>query len=67
MAKTVFTKATENRPSSRKSFKSALIAYNWIRIKAKLKEVVVNIFDSQAKELRDEMQHLHATNIILQH
>ena len=46
IAKIAFIKATENKPIFRESFKSVLTAYNWIRIEAKLKEVVVNIFNS---------------------
>ena len=55
IAKTASTKAIENIPSSRELSKLVLTAYNWIRIKAKLKEVIINIFDGQAKELRDKI------------
>ena len=65
-AKIASIEAIENIPSSRESSKSVLTAYDWIRIEAKLKEVVINIFNGQAKKLRDKIQHLHAINIILQ-
>jgi hypothetical protein len=40
---------TEERPSSSDSNKSVLSARDWIRIEAKLQEVVTNVFDSRMK------------------
>ena len=44
--KTTSIEAIENKPLSKELFKLVLIAHNWIRIKAKLKKVVVNVFNS---------------------
>jgi len=52
-------------PSSSKSSKLVLTAADWVRIKKKLKEVIVNVFDSRVKELSNTIQSLAVTNIIL--
>ena len=41
----------EYRPLLSKSSKSALTAADWRRIERKLKEVVVNVFDTRVKDL----------------
>jgi len=56
----------EDRPLSSKSSKSALTAADWGRIERKLKEVVVNIFDTRVKELSNTIQSLATTNILLE-
>ena len=38
--------AIKNKPLFKELFKLVLTAYNQIRIKAKLKEVIINVFDS---------------------
>jgi len=41
----------KDRPSLSKSSKLVLTATNWVRIEKKLKEVIVNVFNSRVKEL----------------
>ena len=44
-AKIASIEAIENIPSSRELSKLVLTACDWIRIKVKLKEVIINIFN----------------------
>ena len=41
----------KDRPLLSKSSKLVLTATDWVRIKKKLKEVIVNVFNSRVKEL----------------
>ena len=64
-AKTAFIKTIKNKLLFKELSKLVLTAYNWIRIEAKLKEVIVNVFNGQAKELYNKIQYLYTINIIL--
>ena len=55
----------EERPLSRESFKSILIAANQKRIKKKFKEVITNIFNIKVKELTSTIRGLVIINILL--
>ena len=57
---------TEERPSSSDSNKSVLLARDWVRIKAKLQEVITNVFNSRVKLLSNTIKHLSITNILLE-
>ena len=41
----------EHRPSLSKSSKLALTAIDWRRIERKLKDVIINVFNTRVKEL----------------
>jgi hypothetical protein len=57
---------TEERPLSSDSNKSVLSARDWVRIEAKLQEVVTNVFDSRVKLLSNTIKHLSTSNILLE-
>ena len=56
----------EERPLSSDSNKSVLSARDWVRIEAKLQEVVTNVFDSRVKLLSNTIKHLSTSNILLE-
>jgi hypothetical protein len=56
----------EERPSSSDSSDSILMAEDWRKIRSLIKEVVSNILDKRVQKLNDTVQHLAASNIILE-
>ena len=56
----------EERPLSSDLNKSVLSARDWVRIEAKLQEVITNVFNSRVKLLSNTIKHLSTSNILLE-